>query len=84
MAAAQSVQSPALLRGIGLLLGAALFIVILLLPPPEGLGATGQQVLAVAALMAVWWMTEALPIPVTALLPVLLFPLFDVMSVRAA
>ncbi len=82
--AAQSVQSPALLRGIGLLLGAALFAVILLLPPPAALGPSGQQVLAIAALMAVWWMTEALPIPVTALLPVLLFPLFGLMSVREA
>jgi sodium-dependent dicarboxylate transporter 2/3/5 len=82
--AAQSVQSPALLRGIGLLLGAALFTVILLLPPPAALGAEGKQVLAIAALMAVWWMTEALPIPVTSLLPVLLFPLFGLMSVREA
>lgn len=84
MAAAQSVQSPALLRGIGLLLGAAIFVAVLLLPPPADLGVGGQRVLATAALMATWWMTEALPIPVTALLPVLLFPLFDLMSVRDA
>jgi sodium-dependent dicarboxylate transporter 2/3/5 len=34
--------------------------------------------------MAVWWITEALPIPVTALLPLLLFPLFDVLPIADA
>ncbi|MCB2206480.1 DASS family sodium-coupled anion symporter [bacterium] len=84
MPQAQSLQSPAVLRGTGLLLGAALFAVILLLPMPEALGIHGQQVLATATLMAVWWMTEALPIPVTALLPLLLFPAFGMMSVTDA
>ncbi len=35
---------------------------------------------AVAVLMAVWWITEAVPIPATALLPVALFPLMGVMG----
>ena len=35
---------------------------------------------AVAILMAVWWITEAIPIPATALLPVALFPLMGIMS----
>ncbi len=40
-----------------------------------------QSVLAVAALMVVWWVTEAVPIPVTALLPGVLFPLMRVHGV---
>ena len=35
---------------------------------------------AVALLMAVWWITEAIPIPATALLPVVLFPLLGIMK----
>lgn len=35
---------------------------------------------AVAVLMAGWWVTEAIPIPATALLPVALFPLLGIMS----
>lgn len=39
--------------------------------------------LAVALLMAVWWITEAVPLAVTSLLPVALFPLFGIMDGRA-
>ena len=42
------------------------------------MAAPSQAVAAVAALMAIWWMTEAIPLAATALLPVLLFPLLDV------
>lgn len=51
MAEARSVQSPAYLRGIGLILGAALFITILFLPAPEGMGRDGMIVLALADAM---------------------------------
>ena len=37
----------------------------------------------VAALMAIWWITEAIPIPATALLPVALFPLLGIMNGKA-
>lgn len=65
---------------IGLLLGPALLLGLLLMPLPEGMSPAGMRVAAVAVLMAVWWLTEAIPIPATALLPVLLFPVLGVMD----
>ncbi|MCK5479897.1 MAG: DASS family sodium-coupled anion symporter, partial [Gammaproteobacteria bacterium] len=64
----------------GLLLGPVLFLIILLLPLPAGMSPEGLSVAAVAVLMAVWWVTEAIPIPATALLPILLFPVLGVLS----
>ncbi len=83
MAEARSLQTPAWLRIAGLLGGAAAALLLMLLPAPEGLSGAGQAVLATAALMAVWWITEALPIPVTALLPLVLFPVLNVMPMAA-
>ena len=65
---------------IGLVLGPLLFVLTLLLPLPDGLSPEGLRVAAVALLMAIWWLTEAIPIPATALLPILLFPLLGVLD----
>jgi sodium-dependent dicarboxylate transporter 2/3/5 len=65
---------------VGLLLGVLLFGLILLLPLPDGMTPQGLRVAAVAVLMAVWWVTEAIPIPATALLPIALFPVLGVLS----
>jgi solute carrier family 13 (sodium-dependent dicarboxylate transporter), member 2/3/5 len=56
--------------------------VMLLLPPPDGMGVDAWRVAAVGALMATWWVTEALPIAATALLPLVLFPLLGVLGMR--
>ncbi|QOC23933.1 DASS family sodium-coupled anion symporter [Wenzhouxiangella sp. AB-CW3] len=69
---------------IGLLAGPLLFAVMLLLPAPEGLSAEGWQVAAVATLMVCWWITEAIPIPATALLPIVLFPILGVTDIAGA
>lgn len=45
---------------------------------PDSLADTDKNVAAVATLMAVWWMTEALPLPATALVPLVAFPALDV------
>ncbi len=63
---------------IGLATGPVLFLTMLLLPAPEGLSPEGWRAAATAALMATWWITEAIPIPATALLPLVLFPVLDV------
>ncbi|WP_038683482.1 SLC13 family permease [Rubrobacter radiotolerans] len=60
-------------------------VVYLLLPSGEGgLSPEGQVVVAVGLLMAVWWVTEALPLPATALLPIVLFPLFGAVEIGDA
>jgi sodium-dependent dicarboxylate transporter 2/3/5 len=65
---------------IGLGSGLILFFTILLLPLPQNVSPEAMGVLAVAVLMATWWITEAIPIPATALLPIFLFPTLGVME----
>lgn len=65
---------------IGLFLGPLVFVLILLFFHPEGLSAPANAVLASVSWIAIWWITEALPIAVTALLPIVLFPLTNGMS----
>ncbi|MBN2869059.1 MAG: anion permease, partial [Flavobacteriaceae bacterium] len=60
---------------IGLVLGPIAFLLLLLFFKPEGLSTEGRAVLAATAWIAIWWITEAIPIAVTALLPIALFPL---------
>jgi sodium-dependent dicarboxylate transporter 2/3/5 len=60
---------------IGLLLGPIMFFVILQFFHPKGLNTQANAILASAIWIAIWWITEALPIAVTALLPIVLFPL---------
>ena len=50
---------------IGLISGIALFAVLILLPTPDGMPIAAKYVAAIAVLMAVFWMTEAIPIPAT-------------------
>jgi len=56
-------------------LGPALFLIILLWFHPEGLSKEANAILASTVWIAVWWITEAVPIAITSLLPVVLFPL---------
>lgn len=69
---------------VGLLAGGIVFLLMLLLPAPEGLSGAGWRTTAVGTLMAVWWMTEAPSIPVTAFLPLALFPLLGVLPMEVA
>ena len=50
------------------------------MPLPEGMTESNQRMLAVAVLMAIWWVGEGASIAVTALLPLILFPLLGIMS----
>ena len=71
-------------RKIGFFLGPIVFIILLLLPVPEGMKPEAMKVAATTALMAIWWITEAIPIPATSLLPIALFPILGVMKSAAA
>lgn len=74
------------LKKIGLFLGPALFVFILFLPPPPALSADAWKVVAMAAFMLIWWVTEAVPIPVTAILPIIIIPFFGIegLDIKAA
>ena len=67
---------------IGLMVAPLVLLVVLMTDPPEGLSVAGWRTVGVVALMAILWMTEAIPISVTALLPLVLFPLLDVAPVK--
>lgn len=60
--------------------GLFLFVLILILPAPAGMAPEARQMVAVVVLMGTWWIGEAVPIPVTALLPLVLYPLLGIMS----
>ncbi len=62
-------------QNIGRVLGPITFFYILFFFQAEGLDASAKGVLATVAWVGIWWITEAIPIYVTALLPLILFPL---------
>ena len=68
----------------GFIGGALVFLLILFLPAPGGLSLIGWRAAAVAALMAVWWITEAIPITATALIPLVFFPALGVLVTGCA
>ncbi|ELY51191.1 anion transporter [Natronolimnohabitans innermongolicus JCM 12255] len=68
---------------VGFVLGPLLFALIYFSPTPEGLTPEGQAVAAVTAWVAAWWMSEAIPIPATSLLPIPLFPLTGALPAEA-
>jgi sodium-dependent dicarboxylate transporter 2/3/5 len=71
-------------KNIGLFLGPLAFALILAFFRPGGLPFAGTAVLATTAWMAIWWTTEAISIAVTAMLPIILFPLTGVLSTGEA
>jgi len=67
---------------VGLFLGPALMAIMLLVDAPVGLTSFAWATAAVGVLMAVWWATEAVPIAVTALLPIVLFPMLGIATIQ--
>ena len=64
--------------------GGGLFFAILFWPIDSTLPAGAQSVLAITVLVGVWWITEALPIPMTSLVPAILLPILGIMTSQDA
>ena len=62
-------------KNIGLFLGPLVFFLVKFFYNPEELSHEGLSILASTLWVAIWWITEAVPIYVTALIPIILFPL---------
>lgn len=75
-------QGDASPRSVGLFAGVAAFAAMLFFFHPSDLDRSAEIVAAIAVLMAVWWASEAIPLPATALLPIVAFPLSGVLSVQ--
>ncbi|HTM96307.1 MAG TPA: DASS family sodium-coupled anion symporter [Croceibacterium sp.] len=67
-------------KRIGFVIGLAAFVLTLLVPAPAGMPPQAWAVAGLVVWMAAWWMTEAVPLTATALLPFLVLPLAGVMN----
>lgn len=74
------VSSYSLLQKVALFLGPLLGLLVLFLPAPAGLSVSSWRLVGLALWMALWWLTEAVPIPATALLPLCWMPLTGIAS----
>ena len=68
------------IQKIGFVLGLISFLIILIFFNPDPQNPNVGKVAAVAVLMAIWWITEALPMAATSLVPLVFFPLLGVLS----
>jgi len=69
-------------KSIGLIGGIIFLFVMLLLPLPEGMSPEARNAGVVALFMAIWWITEAIPVYATAFAPMVLFPLLGVLPAK--
>ena len=67
---------------IGLVLGPTVFLLMLFFVDLDPSNPLVTRMAAIILLMAIWWITEAIPLSATALLPVILFPLMGIMRGR--
>jgi solute carrier family 13 (sodium-dependent dicarboxylate transporter), member 2/3/5 len=68
------------LKRIGIFLGPVIFLAVLLFTDFDPANPLVSRMAAIALLMAIWWITEAIPLYVTALLPMLLYPLLGILK----
>jgi sodium-dependent dicarboxylate transporter 2/3/5 len=70
-------------RNPGFWIGLALFLLIKFFPASDSLPIIQKNMLSIIFLMAIWWMTEAIPLGITALIPLVLFPIIGIMKTTA-
>ena len=70
-------------KKIGLVLGPVLFLLVMLFFNPENLNPEAKSILASTIWIAIWWITECVPISVTALLPIVLFPITGGLDIKS-
>lgn len=75
-------ESDSMRPRIGLWLGPLVFLSILFFVDLDPQNPIATRMAAIVALMAIWWITEAIPLAATALLPIVLFPLMGIMRGR--
>ncbi|TNE62380.1 MAG: DASS family sodium-coupled anion symporter [Alphaproteobacteria bacterium] len=71
-------------QDVGLFLGPLLMALLLVLDAPAGMNDLAWKTVAACALIATWWATEAIPVPATSLLPLILLPLLGINSSKEA
>lgn len=69
-------------RSVGLWLGPLLFLLIFIMPTPEGLTFKAQEVLAITALTITWWICEPIPIPAAGLIPFIFIPAMSIVPMK--
>ena len=72
------------MKKIGLFIGPFILLVVLVSPPPFQLSREAWNVIGLAAIMLIWWVTEAVPIAVTSLLPIVLLPAMQIYGIKTA
>ena len=70
-------------KSVGFFVGIIASLIVLFLPESDGLAPEAQRAAAIFVLMGIWWATEAVPIAITALIPLVFFPLLGVASIES-
>lgn len=71
-------------QNIGFYLGPIIAFIVFFSSPPDGLNQDAWNVVALGSWMAIWWGSEAIPIPATSLLPLIFFPLMGIGGLKEA